>query len=186
MAVLSSICIAKRKRRIPILKFPTLTANQFLVLERDGSFLFGGPNGTSKAKPNAQKQVYRVDLSTGTPLSTVPLSSSIKQDKSHGLMIDGLTLEQYVQKNGWDALAAKGIKPVSKTLVVDMVKEVAYPHDKMEGLWVIDNNHLGVLNDDDFATWSTKDKLEQKYIDANTIDSNQLYIIKADLMGTSH
>ncbi|GGN35477.1 MULTISPECIES: esterase-like activity of phytase family protein [Marinomonas] len=163
-----------------------LTANQFLVLERDGSFLLGGPDGTSKAKPNAQKQVYRVDLSTGTPLSTVPLSSSIKQDESHGLMIDGLTLEQYVQNNGWDALAAKGIKPVSKTLVVDMVKEVAYPHDKMEGLWVIDNNHLGVLNDDDFATWSTKDKLEQKYIDVNTIDSNQLYIIKADLMGTSH
>jgi len=160
-----------------------LTANQFLVLERDGSFLFGGPDGISKAKPNAQKQVYRVDLSTGTPLSTVPLSSSIKQDESYGLMIDGLTLEQYVQKNGWDALAAKGIKPVSKTLVVDMVKEVAYPHDKMEGLWVIDNNHLGVLNDDDFATWSTNGKLEQKHLDQSTIDSNRLYIIKADLMG---
>ena len=163
-----------------------LTANQFLVLERDGSFLLGGPNGASKAKPNAQKQVYRIDLSTGTPLSTVALSSSIKRDESHGLMIDGLTLEQYAQKHGWDALAAKGIKPVSKTLVVDMVKEVAYPHDKMEGLWVIDNNHLGVLNDDDFATWSTKGKLEQKYIDTNIIDSNQLYIIQADLMGSSN
>ncbi|WP_232827895.1 esterase-like activity of phytase family protein [Marinomonas shanghaiensis] len=84
---------------------------------------------------------------------------------------------------GWGALAAKGIKPVSKTLVVDMVKEVSYPHYKMEGLWVIDNNHLGVLNDDDFATWSTNGKLEQKYLDQNTIDSNRLYIFKADLMG---
>jgi hypothetical protein len=53
----------------------------------------------------------------------------------------------------------------------------------MEGLWIIDEHHLGVLNDDDFATWSTKGKLEQKYLDANTVDSNQLYIIKADLMG---
>jgi hypothetical protein len=158
----------------------TLTANKFLVIERDGSFLLGGPK---KADPKAQKQVYRIDLTTGTPLSTVALSYSITRDASHGLMINSLTLEQYVEKNGWNALAAKGIKPVKKTLMVDMVKEVAYPHDKMEGLWVIDNHHLGVLNDDDFATWSTKGKLEQKHLDKNTVDSNKLYIIKADLMG---
>ena len=158
----------------------TLTANKFLVIERDGSFLLGGP---AKANPNAQKQVYRIDLTTGTPLSKIASSSSVNRDESHGLMIEGLTLEQYVVKNGWDALAQKGIQPVDKTLVIDMVEEVAYPHDKMEGLWIIDEHHLGVLNDDDFATWSTKGKLEQKYLDANTVDSNQLYIIKADLIG---
>jgi hypothetical protein len=158
----------------------TLTADKFLVIERDGSFLLGGPE---KANPEAQKQVYRIDLSSGTPLSSVELSDSIKHDERYGLLIDGLTLEQYVVTNGWDALAAKGITPVNKTLVVDMVKEVSYSHDKMEGLWVIDHHHLGVLNDDDFATWSTKGKLEQKYLDNNTIDSNQLYIINADLMG---
>ena len=157
-----------------------LTARKFLVIERDGSFLLGGPK---KANPNAQKQVYRIDLSTGTSLSSVPLSSSITKDESHGLLIDGLTLEQYVQKNGWDALAEKGIKPVSKKLVIDMVKEVAYAHDKMEGLWIIDDQHLGVLNDDDFATWSTDGKLEQKYLDKNTVDANRLYIIKKDLLG---
>jgi hypothetical protein len=161
----------------------TLTANQFLVIERDGSFLLGGPNGESKANVNAQKHVYRIDLSTGTPLSSVALSSSITRDASHGLMIDGLTLEQFANRYGWDALAEKGIKPVSKALVIDMVKAVSYPHDKMEGLWVIDGHHLGVLNDDDFATWSTKGKLEQKYLDNHTIDSNRLYIINADLMG---
>lgn len=158
----------------------TLTANKFLVIERDGSFLFGGPK---KANPNAQKHVYRIDLSTATPLSTVALSSSITRDVSHGLMIDGLTLEQYTKENGWDSLSKKGIRPVNKTLVVDMVKEVSYPHDKMEGLWIIDDNHLGVLNDDDFATWSTKGKLEQKRLDENRVDSNQLYIIEANLMG---
>lgn len=163
-----------------------LTTNQFLVIERDGGFLLGGPNGASNAQPDVQKHVYRIDLSTGTPLSTVALSSGMTQDDSHGLMIDGLTLEQYANKNGWDALAEKGIKPVSKHLVVDMVKAVSYPHDKMEGLWVIDEHHLGVLNDDDFSTWSTKGKLEQKYLDDSTVDSNTLYIIKADLMGESN
>jgi len=157
-----------------------LTTEQYLVIERDGSFLLGGPK---KANPNAQKQVYRIDLSTGTPLSDVSLSDSVTRDANYGLLVDGLTLEQYANKNGWDALAVKGIKPVNKTLVVDMVDEVAYPHDKMEGLWVINEYHLGVLNDDDFATWSTKGKLEQKYLDKNKVDSNQLYIIKADLLG---
>lgn len=161
----------------------TLTANKFLVIERDGSFLLGGPE---KANPKAQKHIYRIDLTTGTPLSTVALSASVTRDDSHGLMIDNLTLEQYVEQNGWHALAAKGIKPVNKTLVVDMVKAVAYPHDKMEGLWVIDNHHLGILNDDDFATWSTKGKLEQKYLDKNRVDSNKLYIIKQDLMGKGY
>jgi len=157
----------------------TLTANKFLVIERDGSFLFGGPK---KANPNAQKQVYRIDLTTGTALSSVPISASMKVDKSHGLLIDGLTLEQYVQKHGWDALAKQGIKPVSKKLLIDMVEEVGYAHDKMEGLWVINEQHLGVLNDDDFATWSTDGKLEQKYLDKNTIDSNRLFIIEKNLL----
>lgn len=62
-----------------------------------------------------------------------------------------------------------------------MVAEVNYPHDKMEGLWKIDENHLGVLNDDDFATWSTSNQLEQKMLDSNTIDGNRLYVVEADL-----
>ncbi|WP_432463530.1 esterase-like activity of phytase family protein [Agarivorans sp. QJM3NY_33] len=160
-----------------------LTSHDFLVIERDGGFLLGGPKGASKANPKVQKQVYRIDLHSGTPLSQVPLSASVTRDPSLGLLIDGLTLEQYSEKYGWDALAEHGIKPVTKTLVVDMVQAVAYPHDKMEGLWVIDQQHLGVLNDDDFATWSTKGKLEQKHLDANTVDHNHLYIIKADLFG---
>ncbi len=156
-----------------------LTANKFLVIERDGSFLFGGPKN---ANPNAQKQVYRIDLRSGTALSKVALSSTIMHDESRGLLIDGLTLEQYAQEKGWDALAEKGIKPVTKKLIIDMVNEVGYAHDKMEGLWVIDDQHLGILNDDDFATWSTDGKLEQKYLDKNTIDSNRLFIIKKNLL----
>ena len=103
------------------------------------------------------------------------------RDASHGLMIDGLTLEQYTQQYGWDALAEHGIRPVEKTLVVDMVKEVAYPYDKMEGLWVIDEQHIGILNDDDFATSSSKGKLEPKYVYDQTPDTARLYIIKTEL-----
>lgn len=63
-----------------------------------------------------------------------------------------------------------------------MVTEVNYAHDKMEGLWVINDKYLGVLNDDDFATWSTDaGDLEQKMLDSNTIDGNHLYIVPADL-----
>ena len=51
----------------------------------------------------------------------------------------------------------------------------------MEGLWRIDDGHLGVLNDDDFATWSTGGVLEQKMLDEATIDAGRLYIREVDL-----
>lgn len=159
-----------------------LNANEFLVLERDGSFLYGGPNGEVAAAPAAQKRVYRIDLSSGTNLETVPLTVELAQDDNLGLTISGKTLEEVALEQGWGALAEAGIVPVSKSQVVDMVAEVNYPHDKMEGLWLIDNQHLGVLNDDDFATWSTGGELEQKMLDSNTVDGNRLYIIEADLL----
>ena len=60
-----------------------------------------------------------------------------------------------------------------------MAAKTHYPHDKMEGLWLIDNKRLGVLNDDDFATWSNNNTLEQKYLDSaqSDIDGNTLYIV---------
>lgn len=155
-----------------------LSATEFLVIERDGTFLADNPD--------AQKEIYKIDLSTGTNLETVSLSAGMEQNATHGLTIDGKTLEQVVLADGnWDTLTAKGIVPVSKTLVVDMVSEVSYPHDKMEGLWIIDSNTIGVLNDDDFATTENNGELEQKYlIPTTTIDSNTLYVVR-DLNLTS-
>lgn len=171
-----------------------LSATEFLVIERDGSFLYGGPNGAEAANPNAMKHVYRINLSTGTDLETVGTTSegkvaaaiaaqpTLSQDAELGLLINGNTLEQQVLADGdWSTLAQHNIVPVEKTLVVDMVAEVDYSHDKMEGLWVINDKYLGVLNDDDFATWSTGGELEQKMLDTNTIDGNRLYIVPADL-----
>lgn len=160
-----------------------LSATEFLVIERDGSFLYGGPNGSSAATPDAMKHVYRLDLSTGTDLESITNSGSLIQDANLGLTINGNTLEEQVLADGdWSTLAANNIIPVEKSLVVDMVAEVNYPHDKMEGLWVINDKYLGVLNDDDFATWSNSSgDLEQKMLDSNTVDGNHLYIIPVDL-----
>ena len=144
----------------------------FLVIERDGAFY--------AETPTAQKHVYKITLGSGTELEGMTLGSGMEQNASIGLTINGESLEQYVYENGWDALAANGIVPVQKTLVVDMIAQVQYPHDKMEGLIVFNETTLGVLNDDDFAMWATDGVLEQKYLDDNhtLIDGDTLYIVR--------
>jgi hypothetical protein len=143
------------------------------VIERDGAFY--------NQNPQAMKRVYQIDLSTGTNLEKIKNDNKFNQDKKLGLLIHGKTIEQTVLDGGWQALAAVNITPVSKKIIVDMVDKVGYPHDKMEGLWVINNHTLGILNDDDFALWSTKGKMHQKYLKDNMIDRNTLYIVDVDL-----
>ncbi|EKE72167.1 esterase-like activity of phytase family protein [Gallaecimonas xiamenensis] len=158
-----------------------LSASRFLVIERDGAFL--------KDNPGAMKHIYAIDISGATNLESLENTQDRLQDPALGLTLGGQTLEQLVKDNlagndssaGWNLLANAGIVPVAKTLLVDMVAEVAYPHDKMEGLWVIDNSRIGVLNDDDFALWAdAAGALEQKYLDQaqSRIDGNTLYIVK--------
>ncbi len=155
-----------------------LDQDTFLVIERDGSF--------AKDSSDGQKHVYKITLSSGTNIETIALDADMQQDPALGLMIAGRTLEQAVLDAGgsWQTLTGKGIVPVSKTqLVVDMIAEKQYRHDKMEGLIVFNENKLGILNDDDFATWSSGGVLEQKYLDndQNIIDGNILYVVDADL-----
>ena len=148
-----------------------LNSNSFLVAERDDDFY--------KDNPKAFKRVYKISLNTATDLEQVQPSARLQQHPQLGLTIDGQTLEQYVVTAGWQGLAAHGILPVSRTLVVDLVERLKYPHDKVEGLWVIDEQHLAVINDDDYAVAETNNVLEQKYLDANKtmIDGNILYIL---------
>jgi len=151
-----------------------LSDDSFLIIERDGSFLKGGPKD---ADPDAQKHVYKVKLSTGTELESISLGAGMVQNTSLGLTIDSKTLEEMVLEGGWEALSSIGIKPIAKTLIIDMVKENEFPHDKMEGLIVFNDSTLGILNDDDFATWSTGGVLEQKYLNEGKIDASTLYIV---------
>ncbi|MEP4890920.1 MAG: esterase-like activity of phytase family protein [Aliiglaciecola sp.] len=150
-----------------------LSSTEFVVIERDGNFY--------NEDVSAMKHLYKIDISNATDIETITATSSITQDASLGLLIDGKTLEEVtLESEGWATLANVGIEPVSKTFLVDLVAETGYPHDKLEGIWLINENTLGVINDDDFATWSSEGVLEQKYLDAGQtiIDANRLYIIE--------
>lgn len=155
-----------------------LSATSFLIIERDGAFY--------AQTPTAMKHIYKITLTGATDLETIATGGDFVQDPASGLLYMGQTLEQVAfGAGGWDTLETAGIVPVEKELLVDMVAEVSYPHDKMEGLWLIDEHRLGVLNDDDFALWSSANALEQKYLDATKrIDGNTLYVIEGlDLSG---
>ncbi|MCO7189491.1 MULTISPECIES: esterase-like activity of phytase family protein [unclassified Pseudoalteromonas] len=149
-----------------------LSDSEFLVIERDGAFY-----GTN---PDAMKRIYKINLSDATNLEEIASSPLITQDNALGLVISGKTLEEVIMEQGWEALSDAGIVPVTKSLVLDLIDQVGYPHDKLEGMWLIDNTRLGVLNDDDFATWSTDGVLEQKYLDTGKtqVDSNRLFLFE--------
>ncbi|XQW83885.1 esterase-like activity of phytase family protein [Thalassotalea piscium] len=150
-----------------------LSNTEFVVIERDGSFY--------NEDSSAMKHLYKIDISNATDIETVTASSNIIQDDSLGLLIDGKTLEEVtLAADGWTTLANAGIETISKSLLVDLVAETGYPHDKLEGMWLINDSTIGVLNDDDFATWASGGVLEQKYLDAGqtVIDGNRLYIIE--------
>ncbi|WP_440053076.1 esterase-like activity of phytase family protein [Pseudoalteromonas sp. T1lg65] len=149
-----------------------LSDQEFLVIERDGTFF--------SQNPNAMKRIYKIKLDSATDLETVEQTSELVQNPELGLTISGQTIEQVSIDGGWEKLEVYGIVPVQKQLVIDLVEQVNYPHDKLEGMWLIDKTRLAVLNDDDFATWSTAGVLEQKYLDAakSRVDSNTLYLIE--------
>ena len=134
---------------------------------------------TEKYNPKAFKRVYKIDFSAATDVEQIQNTEKFQQDEHLGLLIDGQTIEQSVLSVGWQGLSELDIFPVSKTLVVDLVERLHYPHDKVEGLWVIDEQYLAVLNDDDYGFSETNGVMEQKYINADKtkIDSNTLYII---------
>lgn len=163
-----------------------LSATKFLVIERDTKF-FGRDTGTIR------KNIYSIDLTGATNVdgsNTALISASggqITRDAATGLLMNGKTLEQVIKDGatdtefsaGWAALSAQGIKPVSKSLVYDAVASQKYPHDKMEGLWVIDANTIGIINDDDFAIEPDgKGNVRQKILYTGKVDANTLYVVK--------
>ena len=152
--------------------------HEFYLIEHDRKFPL--------QDKSAQKLIYKIDLSQATNIEEVITTESIKQDETIGLTINGQTLEQLIAENeaNWQTLEELAIKPVKKTLVVDVLASLDYPHDKLEGLWLRQDGSLGLLNDDDFAMTDTeivdaKSTVEQKYLDAEkTIeDANRLYLV---------
>lgn len=142
-----------------------LTDSTFLVIERDGRFSADGVS--------VMKRIYKINISNATDVSG-------DFNSMDGLLVNGKTLEA----NTWAELTAANIFPVQKTLAVDLVVALGdYPHDKLEGIWLIDNSTIGVVNDDDFAIWSDPvNKIKQKTLSPTNpgtmIDGNRLYIVK--------
>lgn len=161
--------------------------HEFYVIEHDRKF----PLQTG----HPQKHIYKIDVSQATDIESIVKANGdssitdnpyrefdLVQDEDLGLLIDGKTLEQIVaSKNlGWERLFELAILPVKKQLAVDVMSEIDYPHDKLEGIWLREDGSIGLLNDDDFGITDEDENIEQKYLDINkTIeDTNRLYIIE--------
>lgn len=138
-----------------------LSATRFLVIERDGTFLFGAPAATLK-------KIYEIDITDATDVSAL---GGFNQ-----LSVGGMkTLEQATPAE----LAAAGIKAGVKTLRVDLLA-LGYPHDKPEGLALAPGGWLFVINDDDFGIVGQAGALGQKYLPPSIVerDAPALWQIK--------
>ncbi len=155
-----------------------LSSHEFYLIEHDRKFPL--------QDKSAQKLIYKIDIAQATDIETILNDENVKQDETLGLLVNGQTLEQLiaVDEKNWQMLEEINIIPVKKTLVVDVLATLDYPHDKLEGLWLRQDGSLGLLNDDDFAMTDSEvinpqSTVEQKYLDKDkTIeDANRLYIV---------
>jgi len=155
-----------------------LNDHEFYLIEHDRKFPL--------QDKSAQKLIYKINIARATDIATIANDESVKQNDRLGLTVNGQTLEQLIaaDEENWQILENINITPVKKTLVVDVLASLDYPHDKLEGLWLRQDGSLGLLNDDDFAMTDTdiinpKSSVEQKYLDKQkTIeDANRLYIV---------
>ncbi len=155
-----------------------LNDHEFYLIEHDRKFPL--------QDKSAQKLIYKINIAQATDIATIANDKSVKQNDRLGLTVNGHTLEQLIAEDeeNWQTLENINITPVKKTLVVDVLASLDYPHDKLEGLWLRQDGSLGLLNDDDFAMTDTdiinpKSSVEQKYLDKqkNLEDANRLYIV---------
>ncbi len=144
-----------------------ITATTFLVLERDGEF----PTDANRA--TVIKKIYKIDLSAATDISDPSNGAS-------GKLFSGKTVEELKDAA---TLTANGITPVTKTLAADLMTDISavYPHDKAEGLVIINSTLIAISNDDDFGitTGSPLGTYVAKTLPAtNAIDKNRIVFIK--------
>lgn len=136
-----------------------LSNDEFIVIERDGKFA---------GEENAHKYLFKINLKDATDVNGDMTSKN-------GRLIDGKTLEQCTQAEVLDA----GITFVKKELVTDLVAEISYGHDKLEGLWLKDNHTICVANDNDFALIEKDNRLCQKILPgADKPEDDVVYTIK--------
>ena len=144
-----------------------VTDHTFIVSERDQLFQ-GDPKSPSKLK-----RIYKIDISQATDISD-------PADGANGKLVNGKTLEQLSDAELKDA----GIVAVTKEMVVDLLAlPGGYPHDKSEGLAVINDSLIAVSNDDDFGIVPDgKGGITEKRLPGanDVVDYNRVYFIKLD------
>lgn len=147
-----------------------VNATTFLTVERDG--LYGG----DPKNPATFKKVFKISIDGATDISD-PANGA--NGKHYG---DNKTVEEL---NNLAGLQGVGITPVSKTLVLDLLKDLptVYPHDKAEGLALLPGNILAISNDDDFGVLDNgKGGFAAKILPAtNKVDHNSIYFVKIKL-----
>ena len=139
-----------------------LSNTEFVVIERDGKF---------SAEKEAHKYLFKIDLKDATDIT------GENPESKEGLLLNGKTLEQCTTEE----IEAAEIKPVKKEFLVDLVEYLPnkYPHDKLEGLWILDSNTIAVANDNDFAINVENNQLVQKKLPGTgRIDNDVIYVIK--------
>lgn len=111
-----------------------VSATRFLVLEIDGKPRMGDDVASFM-------RVFLIDLAGATDVSD-------PADGPRGRLYGGRTLEELDPAE----YSAAGIVPVGKTLVLDLLDPaVGYPHEKPEGLALVDPQTVAIANDDDFG-----------------------------------
>lgn len=136
----------------------------FIVLERDGEY------ATEATRSTVFKKIYKIDLSGATDISDA-------NNTATGKLFDGKTVEELKDAA---TLAKYNVKPINKTLVADLMTDIKklYPHDKAEGLAVINPFLIAVCNDDDFGV-TGKGFYESKILPyIKTVDKNSIYFVK--------
>lgn len=146
-----------------------VNSTTFLTVERDGNY------GGATTNPATFKKIFKIDLSNATDISDA-------SNSANGKLYGGKTVEQL---NDLVGLQAAGISPVTKTVVLDLLKDLptVYPHDKAEGLAILPGNILVISNDDDFGVVDNgASGFMAKILPlTNTVDHNRLYFKKIQL-----
>lgn len=146
-----------------------VNSTTFLTVERDGNY------GGAATSPATFKKIFKIDLSNATDISDA-------SNSNNGKLYGGKTVEQL---NDLAGLQAAGIAAVTKTVVLDLLKDLPniYPHDKAEGLAILPGNILVISNDDDFGvTDNGASGFMAKILPStNTVDHNWLYFKKITL-----
>ncbi len=133
-----------------------LNDDEYLVLERDSK----KPLKDKKAF----KRVFKISLKNATDITHISKN-----------------LEKFVLKKGLRGLKKLGIRVAKKELLVDLVRETSYIHDKPEGMFITLDGELAILNDDDFGIRRKNGKIKQKYIKNNLIDFSELVLLKVKM-----